>query len=65
MLNKYKIYSFDDLKKDLSFVMKVIEFCFKYNLCYIKLCSERESVCCDFCLFFDYIDVCKGEYGNI
>lgn len=65
VLNKHKIYSLDDLKKDTSLVTKATELCFKHNLRYTKLCSEKESVCCDFCLSLDHIDVCKGEHGKI
>lgn len=65
VLDKYKIYSFVELKKDFDIVMKVREICVEYGLWFIKFCSEWECVCCDCCLFLDYIDVCKGEYKKI
>lgn len=65
VLNKHKVYSLDDLKQDPSLVTKATELCGKHNLRYTKLCSEKESVCCDFCLSLDHIDVCKGEHREI
>lgn len=65
VLNKHKIYSLDDLKKDPSLVTKAIELCGKHNLRFIKLCSEKQSVCCVVCLSSDHIDVCKGEHKEI
>lgn len=65
VLNKHKIYSLDDLKKDPSLVTKAIELCGKHNLRFIKLCSEKQSVCCVACLSSDHIDVCKGEHKEI
>lgn len=65
LLEKYKMYSFNEVKKDNRIIFKVREFCDDYNLCFIILCMEKEGVCCDCCLFFDYIDICKGEYSKI
>lgn len=59
------MYSFNEVKKDNRIIFKVREFCDDYNLCFIILCMEKEGVCCDCCLFFDYIDICKGEYSKI
>lgn len=64
-MSKHKIYSLGDLKQDPSLVTKATELCGKHNLRFIKLCSEKQSVCCDFCLSLDHIDVCKGEHREI
>lgn len=65
LLSKHKIYSLGDLKQDPSLVTKATELCGKHNLRFIKLCSEKQSVCCNFCLSLDHIDVCKGEHREI
>lgn len=47
LFEKYKIYSFDDVKKEFKLFIKVREFCDEYSLCFIKYCSKKGIVCCD------------------
>lgn len=59
---KNKIYSFDDVKKEFKLFIKVKEFCDEYSLCFIKFCSKKGIVCCDYCILCYYLDVCDGRY---
>lgn len=64
-LSKHKIYSLDDIKQDSDLVRKARELCGRHNQRFTKFCSEKESVCCNFCLSSDHIDVCKGEHKDV
>lgn len=65
VLEKHKTYSLSEIKKEPSLVTKAREICAEHGLRFSKLCSERECVCCECCIYSEHINACKGEHREI